>query len=91
MNTVIRVVPSISIRPAGKNLITVLFNGDIVGCPTMSVSSGNIKEQSLLEIWHGDYMNSFRQEIPSCSVCDGDICMGGCRAVQSILNSQLCF
>ncbi len=77
---------------AGKNLITILSNGDVTGCPTTFHSiCGNIRENTLEEIWNGDKMNNFRSELPRCSSCDNKICQGGCRAVNHVFGKQFCF
>lgn len=77
---------------AGKDLITILSNGDVTGCPTMFMNvCGNIRENKLSDIWNGDKMNDFRINLPKCDVCDGKVCGGGCRAVDHVFGKQFCF
>lgn len=76
---------------AGKRLITVLNDGSITGCPTMSNNiAGNIKTDSLENIWNSRVMNSTRCELPSeCKTCGK--CSGGCKTVSKLFNQQFCF
>lgn len=77
---------------AGRNLVTILSNGDVTGCPTtFDVPCGNIREQSIQEIWNGDKMNNFRLNIPVCDLCENRKCGGGCRAVYKCFKKQFCF
>ncbi len=76
---------------AGKDLITILANGDVTGCPTTHEEIlGNIREQSLTDIWRGPKMEDYRGAIPRCSACSNERCGGGCRAVQKIFSRQFC-
>lgn len=77
--------------PGGKKLITILSNGSITGCPTWTDEiCGNIRLNSLKEVWKGEKMESLRQDIPNqCRSCNK--CPGGCRAVEKIFNRQFCF
>jgi radical SAM protein with 4Fe4S-binding SPASM domain len=54
----------------------IMPNGDVVGCPWFpEVCAGNIREQSLPEIWQSKQMEQFRHELrtnglfPACSRC----------------------
>jgi len=77
---------------AGKNLITILSNGDITGCPTTFYAPcGNIREYTIHEIWNGSKMEKFRSEIPVCDSCINEKCLGGCRAVERCFGKQFCF
>ncbi len=76
---------------AGKNLVTILANGDVTGCPTTFWDvRGNIREQSLEAIWNGNKMEEYRKEIPTCGSCANKTCKGGCRAVQHLFGEQFC-
>lgn len=77
--------------PAGKRLMTILADGQVTGCPTMTGdSAGNIRQLSLDKIWAGQKMGLIRKELPApCNNCVQ--CLGGCRAVQKTLHKQLCF
>ncbi len=79
---------------AGRNLITILSDGSVTGCPTtFNQICGNIRRDSLINIWNGERMDSYRGWIAgiSCEICDGKICRGGCRAVRQIFGKQFCF
>lgn len=76
--------------PAGKELITMLANGDITGCPTMynNTTIGNITNNPL------DHEFSMRfKEVSakpsSCKQCG--LCPGGCHAVDQLFHRQFCF
>jgi radical SAM protein with 4Fe4S-binding SPASM domain len=74
---------------AGKELLTILSDGSITGCPTMSETFGNIKQQDISKIWSSIGMERMRAEIPSgCMVCGR--CPGGCKAVAKLLKKQFC-
>lgn len=53
----------------------VLANGDVVPCEVLDkISFGNLKRQSLSDIWHGEQYRAFRTqyhrgEIPECRSC----------------------
>lgn len=76
---------------AGKNLITILGNGDVTGCPTTFWDvRGNIREERLEAIWNGERMEEYRKGIPTCDSCANAKCKGGCRAVQKLFGEQFC-
>ncbi len=76
---------------AGKDLITILANGDVTGCPTTYEDvRGNIRERPLNEIWYGQAMDEYRKSVPQCHACSNKKCGGGCRAVQNIFSKQFC-
>jgi len=77
--------------PAAKDLICVLSNGDVTGCPTLKESFGNIRTDSIKRIWEGEKIDTFRNAIPLCRACNNVVCRGGCRAVDALLGRQLCF
>jgi radical SAM protein with 4Fe4S-binding SPASM domain len=75
---------------AGKDLITILNDGSITGCPTMGIiGAGNIKTDSLEKIWNSKTMENLRQGKPSeCLTCNK--CPGGCKAISQLFNQQFC-
>lgn len=76
---------------AGKNLVTILANGDVTGCPTTFADvRGNIREGKLEDIWNGERMEEYRKGIPTCGACANKTCKGGCRAVQKLFGEQFC-
>lgn len=77
--------------PAGKDLLCILSNGDVTGCPTLREVFGNVRDQSLEEIWRGEALSNFQKEVPECGVCNNSICFGGCKAVQALFKKQFCF
>jgi len=76
--------------PAGRNLVTILNNGLVTGCPTMSDRiCGDIRQEDISEIWNSLQMASLAQEIPGeCLACGQ--CFGGCKAVSKLCNQQFC-
>jgi len=75
---------------AGKNLVTVLNNGLVTGCPTMgNIIAGNIKTDSMESIWNSETMQNFRCKKPKeCLSCGK--CAGGCKTVSKLFNQQFC-
>lgn len=73
------------------NIISILPNGDVGLCAEAYRSNdlkfGNIKQQTLYNIWEGEKMKQFRNSLFSnlegvCSDCRvKEICWGGCRAI----------
>lgn len=49
--------------------------GDVIPCWTYTQSMGNVKTQSLKEIWHSERHNQLRKKMLQCNL----LCMGGCR------------
>lgn len=57
--------------------------GEVQACPYLPLTSGNVKDQSFVDIWQNDNLfTQFRQERPrgSCGVCKYYENCGGCRA-----------
>jgi radical SAM protein with 4Fe4S-binding SPASM domain len=68
----------------GLNGISIIHNGDIMPCRRMDLAIGNIRENSLLEIWHSEYLQKFRNRNcleGKCKGCKYIERCGGCRAV----------
>ncbi len=76
---------------AARRLITILSDGSITGCPTMSnIKAGNIKEDDLQDVWESKTMNCLRYQVPEeCKVCGK--CAGGCKTISKMFGSQFCF
>lgn len=71
--------------PAGISVVAISPNGNIKGCPARDDIQGNVKTDSLIQIWKN--MNSFPYNrcfsrdalIGYCQECDyGTLCRGGC-------------
>ena len=57
---------------AGFNTLFIRYNGNVFPCPVMPVALGNIKDQSLGELYRNDAATRFRKMVgsfPECSVC----------------------
>jgi len=69
--------------PCGFTLLTVAPNGDVRYCPCHSETLGNIRCDSLAEIWQNS-LTQFRSTTrhpPVCLTCDlFEVCRGGCSA-----------
>lgn len=84
---------------AGRLGCFVLADGRVVGCDLMAtlVSDaeilGNVKDQSILDIWNGERMRSFRRprvNHPICLSCDALLlCTGGCRVRSFIATGDM--
>lgn len=74
---------------AGRDGICVVENGDIMPCRRIDVAIGNIRETSLLEIWHSDALGKLKQRSNlqgKCKSCQLAERCGGCRAVALAVN-----
>lgn len=68
---------------AGTAYCCVAPQGEVLPCPYLALSAGNIKEHSFTEIWQGSsLMTRLRQERPGgkCGRCIYQAICGGCRA-----------
>lgn len=70
-----------------KNTMEIQPNGDVVPCSFLSVLIGNVRKNTLSEIWESDKSNEFRKLFDNnkdnehCSKCNkSDLCNGGCIA-----------
>lgn len=78
--------------PAGKDLMCILSNGDITACPTLHESFGNVRDGNVFEeVWNGEALCAFRNNVPQCSICCNQVCHGGCRTVDALFGRQFCF
>jgi len=70
---------------AGESLICLLEDGTVLPCRRLPIEAGNLKEQSLDQIYFGDVMNGLRSNAPrpeGCSKCSYFIlCKGGARCI----------
>jgi radical SAM protein with 4Fe4S-binding SPASM domain len=74
---------------AGKTVVGIHSNGDVVGCLSMmndAYLEGNIRQRSLSEIWNDDRAFAYNRN-PStlsgkCSSCvQAHLCKGGCKSM----------
>jgi len=64
---------------AGKTLMAIDPNGTVKSCGILTEEIGNIKEKTLLEIWHSPQFIEMRKQ-PNCGDCNyTQICWGPCR------------
>ncbi|MBI5538029.1 MAG: radical SAM protein [Deltaproteobacteria bacterium] len=77
--------------PAGRDQIALLAQGDVAGCVAVPAwVCGNVRTQSIREIWEGPRMQAVRNARPSgCDGCSG--CGRGCEVMQSVLRQQFCW
>ncbi len=54
--------------------------GNVIPCWTFTQSMGNVKTQTLKEIWYSQEYNKIRKAMLKCNL----LCMGGCRMYPSI-------
>lgn len=84
---------------AGVRGFGVLHNGDILGCTSIrdrEYIEGNIKDKSLLEIWHGPDSFQWRRAFQKtdltgdCAICTyGGKCLGGCPNTRLTMNGTM--
>jgi radical SAM protein with 4Fe4S-binding SPASM domain len=80
--------------PAGKQLIGVRCNGDIIGCLSIrddSLIEGNVRETPLEELWTRpgafSWSRDYRRDKLTgfCKICQyAEFCQGGCSAIRRI-------
>ena len=70
-----------------QNTMEIQPNGDVVPCSFLSMSIGNIRDKSLIDIWKDDEANKLRclfennKDNEQCLNCSkSDLCNGGCIA-----------
>jgi radical SAM protein with 4Fe4S-binding SPASM domain len=68
---------------AGINYLSLRPNGDVYPCPFLQIKVGNIREQSLTEMWHGsELLKTLRNRSllkGKCGECEYREACGGCR------------
>jgi radical SAM protein with 4Fe4S-binding SPASM domain len=69
--------------PAGITYLSLRPNGDVYPCPFLQIKAGNIREQSLSEIWYGsELLKTLRNRSMlkgKCGDCEYRETCGGCR------------
>jgi radical SAM protein with 4Fe4S-binding SPASM domain len=69
--------------PAGINYLSLRPNGDVYPCPFLQIKVGNIREQSLTEMWYGSgLLKTLRNRNllkGKCGECEYRETCGGCR------------
>lgn len=70
--------------PAGTHYFGIRPNGDMTPCPYLPVFGGNLKKQSLKEVWEdSELFNQIRERSNLggiCGKCEFSTMCGGCRA-----------
>lgn len=84
---------------AGRYVVGVKSNGDVVGCLSLQDSrfvSGNVKQQSFADIWGSDEAFAYNRHFNpdslkgGCSGCSkGEQCRGGCLAMGYSISGEL--
>lgn len=67
---------------AGKGLLYIRADGEVLPCPFLPISAGNIREKNVKEIWLSDFMRSIgdRDRLKGrCGECEYKYICGGCR------------
>ncbi|MBN1487479.1 MAG: radical SAM protein, partial [Anaerolineae bacterium] len=74
---------------AGISFATIDPMGRMRPCNHVPLIAGDLRVQSVEEVWHSPVMESWRGLVPdSCTTCPAfSVCHGGCRA-QALLNGQ---
>ncbi|RME86120.1 MAG: radical SAM protein [Caldilineae bacterium] len=70
--------------PAGMHYLGIRPNGDVTPCPYLPLYGGNLRGQSLADIWYdSDLFRQIRQRqamADRCGACEFRLLCGGCRA-----------
>ena len=68
---------------AGTSYCRIMPQGDVTPCPYMTVSAGNVREQSFREIWEASPMLLALRDVTQlkgrCGACEFNQLCGGCR------------
>jgi len=78
---------------AGRSLLTVMSNGDLVPCRRMPVITGNVRRESLKELyWNNETLQALRRRditVAGCENCaHAGKCRGGLRCLSYALNGD---
>jgi radical SAM protein with 4Fe4S-binding SPASM domain len=81
---------------AGKSVLGILANGDVVGCTSIrdkNFIEGNIYNESIKDIWQNKF-NALRNLCQAdlsgkCKNCKYTMCLGGCHSMKIALNNSL--
>ena len=78
--------------PAGISYLSLRPNGDVYPCPFLQIKVGNIREQSLSDIWYGsEVLKSLRNRgllKGECGKCEYKETCGGCRGRAYAVNGD---
>jgi len=79
---------------AGKQMLYISEDGEVMPCPMFKKSIGNITHQNLASIWNEySYLNDLINAdklANTCKECDEvDLCFGGCRAAALKVNGSI--
>jgi pyrroloquinoline quinone biosynthesis protein E len=77
----------------GRTFCEIAPNGEVMPCSAMGLSGGNIRDQSLADIWENSPLfNSMRREDSLPDVCRSckylPSCFGGCKALTNFKNGK---
>lgn len=83
----------------GQKCLNIRPNGDVTGCPFLPIVVGNVRRETLIDIWrNSDALNRIRDEIRPekllgrCQRCPPDVksvCRGGCKALAYEVSGSL--
>ena len=77
---------------AGIGGFCIIENGDIMPCRRLNLTIGNIRENSISDLWNNGCMTRFRHRESyegKCKNCKHIIHCGGCRAIaKAVQNSE---
>ncbi len=67
---------------AGISMLSIKPNGNVVPCPLLEISVGNVREKSLRSILKSEILSALRRRAVKgrCSICKHREICGGCRA-----------
>lgn len=68
---------------AGRSYFRITPTGDVTACPYIPAAAGNLRQQTLADIWaEASDFRRLRDEMPGgkCGSCDYRVSCGGCRA-----------
>ncbi len=65
--------------PAGRTLLAVNADGQMGACSNLDLTSGNIQDHGIMEVWHSSSMRELRKR-PTCNCSYTPVCSGGCLA-----------
>jgi radical SAM protein with 4Fe4S-binding SPASM domain len=70
--------------PAGTHYLGIRPNGDVTPCPYLPLFAGNLRDESLVELWNGSELFTRIRERNAlggrCGACELSSMCGGCRA-----------
>ena len=63
--------------PAGRTLMYVGTQGEVKPCSATEINAGNIRDASILDLWHSEPMRRLRRK-PPCDCAYAGVCAAGC-------------